>query len=317
MRSLFIITRVSPPVIDLIIQKKNIGEVALVSPYPQTISYFASLGINGFLLRQKNLTISEKDRLFAEKMLPGKMEAYGNFKDEELPVWKVLSLDRLKFWFDHPASINSDFINGISADEVYVSLDMDSPYPWTYKWDLWTTAIQIGNIRTPEFYFMSSLMKFDEYIVLAEEEGEFLRSLNLDGLITNVGGKTRNGKRIIESQEREDLKKSAGLSGNITGIIFDKRDEWQARKYITDHKIVPLLFPADERSLELIPSVFHGYKYFTQPNMVLTDMCDTLVAFRWNENYFNDGIPNNFKVMDYHGMNLAKKLAPEWISVSI
>lgn len=319
MKILVIATQLSQEFAGILLSEHNRHQITVVTPYKETLSTLSDLGITGYLIKQRNMDISVKDRMFAETMLPGKMDAYGNVGEYDLPFWKVISLDRLKFWFDHTAELNSSFIQDFDADKIYVSLDVTSPYPWImHDYDIPVTAVQIGPIRTVDFYLTSALMEFDEYIVMSDEDNNFLEKLHPKAIIKNLGLPARISIKNTSNDDRKALKEQMGLSGKVIGMIFDKRDEWQARKFLSGltEMHFPLIFPADPRSKELINSVLYKYKFLVQGSTYAMLACDRVVSFRWDETYFNEFIPETYEIMDYSGMNFAKKIAPEWIKVT-
>jgi len=319
MKSLFVITTMSQLMLDILLHEHNENDVTVVTPYDNVANDMFNLGISCFPIKQKTMSISEQDRMFADEMLPGVMESYGNFLGTELPVWKVLSLDRLKFWFDYGAKSNLDFIRSFEYDYLYVSLDLDSPYPWNIcPEDAHYIAVKTNPIRTAEFVLYSPRFEFDEIWVDSREDEEFLKKIRMK---TAVRVREKEKTRIItrrqaESQERG--KAELGFTNNlpVIGVMFDKRDEWQTRLFLsmnTDKNI--LLFPVDTRSGELAKDVLHEYKFFIQNDENVAYMCDEVIAFRWDDRYSPRKL-STFKIIDYGRMNMASLLAPEGIKVA-
>ena len=246
------------------------------------------------------------------------MSEYGNFNDSDLQVWEVLSLDRLKFWFDHTADTNASFIDGFDADKIYVTLDMDSPYPWLFEYlGVYVIGVQTKPIRTPEFVLFSTLLDFTEYIVLSEEDEEFLKKINIQGKITNAEKNLKDGRKITDNQERESLKSKMGLSGKVCGVFFDKRDEWQTRKFLSElSNCQVIVFPTDARSKELIDTVLYNFSFLVHTSPISILACDEIVSFRWDDNYFPEDLPDTFRIVDYNGFNQAAFLAPEGVDVT-
>jgi hypothetical protein len=318
MKSLFIITTISQLMLDTLLHEQNESEVTVVTPYDNIAHDMFNLGISCFPIKQKTMGISDMDKMFAEEMLPGVMESYGNFPGTDLPVWKVLSLDRLKFWFDYGAKTNLEFIRSIEYDRVYVSLDLDNPYPWNiFPDDAEYIAIKTNPIRTAEFVLYSPRFEFDEIWVDSREDEEFLKKIRTK---TTVRVKEKEKTRIItrkqvKSQESGKLDLGFGSDSRVIGVMFDKRDEWQTRLFLSlNHGKNILLFPVDTRSRELARDVLHEYKFFIQSNEQVAYMCDEVVAFRWDDRYTPRKL-STFKIIDYGGMNMANVLAPDGIVV--
>ena len=318
MKSLFVITTMSQLMMNTLLHEHNENEVTVVTPYESVAHDMFNLGISCFLLEEKLMGISARDRIFADEMMPGIMESYGDFPGTDLPVWKVLSLDRLKFWFDYGTRTNLDFIEHIDYDRLYVSLDLDSPYPWNiYPDDAEYIAIKTNPVRTAEFFLYSNRFNFDEIWVESEEDREFLKKIRVKSTI-RVKGKENTKiiiRREVESQESESAKVGLGFENDayVIGVIFDKRDEWQTRLFFSlsqDKNI--LLFPVDDRSRVLAKDVLHGYKFFIQSNPEIAKMCDEVVSFRWDDRYSPRDL-KNFKIIDYGDINMAKIIAPDGV----
>jgi len=320
MRSLFVITTISQLMVDTVIHEHNENDVTVVTPYNSVAQDMLNLGISCFLLEEKIMGVSEKDKIFADEMMPGTMMSFGNFPNTDLPVWEVLSLDRLKFWFDYGARDNLNFIGAIDYDRVYVSLDLDNPYPWNIcPDDAEYIAIKTNSIRTAEFALYSNRFEFDEIWVDSKEDEEFLQKLRVK---TTVRVMEKEKTRIItrkraESQESVSKKTALGLENDapIIGVMFDKRDEWQTRLFFSFNQDKNIfLFPVDQRSRELVQDVLHGYRFFVQPNMDVLKMCDEVISFRWDDRYSPRDL-KTFKIVDYGGINMASVLAPDGVVV--
>ena len=319
---LFCITTSSDLMIQTLIEKYNRDEVLVVTPYQHIKAEVDKLSIPCILLRHRNIDLIESETFFKQTMMPGDFMADETFSGTSLGLADVLSLDRLKFWFDHSAGENSRFIESLNWDTAYVSLDLDSAYPWIVS-DMsdgtirTCNAIKTNSIRTKEFVQYAKHLLFDAYLVGSEEDAEFLRKTVKTAEIT-VRKLESAGKKVVEYPKRGELRKAMGISEleHLTAVFFDKRDEWQCRRFLSELDSKAWVFPVDERSKELIPTVL--WQYVNMIN-IKTDIksisaCDRIVSFRWDDRYYGN-LPIELTIIDYLGINSAADLAPDGVKV--
>lgn len=300
------------------------GDVSVVVTDTQVKQQIESLGIHCFLLQQKPMTIRERDSLFAQTMMPG---LFGDdvFPDTQLKQYEVLALDRLKFWFDHSAGYNLDFIDSLNWQCAVVSLDLDNPYPlavcrMAQRRASDTIAVKTKSVRTKEFIDSVELLRVvNHYVVESEDDKAFLRKLNIEGSIT-IRESARTGEKEVGYPEKETLRKGMGISPNerVVGVFFDKRDEWQCREYLKQLEADRVfIFPVDERSDQLLIPCIMPYVNAVNINVytdrALLSACDEVVSFRWDDGYCND-VPE-LKVVDNQDINLSTILVPDGIDV--
>jgi len=275
------------------------------------------------LLRQKNIGLEDSERYFAERMMPGFFYPDQSFLGTSLNIADVLSLDRLKWWFDYSASDNSGLIESLDWDRAYVSLDFDSPYPLIVS-DIsdggitkTCVAVKTNSIRIREFVQYAKHLLFDEYLVDSEEDAAFLRKTIKTANIT-VRKLKRDGKKQVEYPKKEKLRTAMGIkeNANLTAVFFDRRDEWQCRRFLSELDDSAWVFPVDQRSKELAPSVLWQYArgITIQNDTKLLAACDSLISFRWDDRYYND-LPMELTIIDYLGINRSYDVAPEGVKV--
>ena len=124
---LFCVTQLSDILVTELLFQNSRGLVTVVTDKPHIVDKFKELGIHSLLLRDRHMDISKQDKTFADLFMPGLLE---DQSIEGLPLWKVLSLDRLKFWFNPSSTENIEFLRSLSFDKVFISLDLHGTLPW-------------------------------------------------------------------------------------------------------------------------------------------------------------------------------------------
>lgn len=325
---LFCITTSSDLMIQTLIEQHNRNEVLVVTPYQYIKTNIDRLDIPCILLRQQNIEIEEADRVFAKTMMPGWYMKDAVFTGTSLGIADVISLDRLKFWFDYSSDENIEFIESLNYDETYVSLDLDSIYPLLvggYAYDvvdeeairIKNTAVVTNSIRTPEFIGYAKHLDFDEYLVGSQEDASFLEKTVEKAKII-VRKLENDGKKGVEYPKKGELRKAMGISEleHLAAVFFDKRDEWQCRRFLSELDSKAWVFPVDDRARELAPTVLWQYDNMIN---IKTDIksisaCDQIISFRWDDRYFGN-LPMELTIIDYFGFNRAEDLAPEGVKV--
>ena len=313
---LFCVTSLSDIMIDLLLEKGNRDDIVIVTSRKDDTEVLAK----GFATTRlfampvgKNRTHKDVDELFASIALPGLLKD-SVFDGTSLPVQSVLSLDRLKFWFNPDASIEFDFIDNLSFSEAYISIDLGSTVPWVAylaakKHGVPVIGVQTEDIRTKEFLNLVKIIDLDS-IVVTPDNTDFVQSICKTNVITR--GKTIGGAKGVESQKKEGLRKGYGIQNGVkaAGILFDKRDEWQCRRWLDENigaykKI--FIVPVDNRSLQLAPDVLRGYLPMIDivTNNDVLGICDDIIVFR----YYHQALTAYTVIYsDYAGLNRVDEL---------
>jgi hypothetical protein len=323
---LFLITSLSDLMIQYLLLENNNGDVLVVTPRQDVAKLLSEFGINTFFLStDKYLDVKDRDREFKELAMPG-VFSDTVFDGTDLPAWQVLSIDRLKFWYIPENEIFLDFIDSSNLDKVYVSFDIGSALPIPVmlladKREAHCVAVKTEPIKTIEIFDMIPFLTFNEYLVNEKEDVRFLKNAGVQENITVI---SKGDLPKTEYPSKETLRETLGITPDITvsGIRFDKRDERQCRKALEiiktndNKKIVPFIFPVDDRSAELAPSSLYEYKEMIyiqyQPEMMAA--CDEIICFRWDDNYCLD-LPIDPTIFDIHGINKAEFIAPKHIEI--
>ena len=96
----------------------------------------------------------ERDANFKRLFMDGD-QLKCNFPNTELPVWKVVALDRFSFWFtDKESTELFDLIMALQWDKCITSADLNSELPWSLARysgrPVW--GVKVSSFRTREWY---------------------------------------------------------------------------------------------------------------------------------------------------------------------
>src|SRR3990167_1865435 len=96
----------------------------------------------------------ERDANFKRLFMDGD-QLKCNFPNTELPVWKVVALDRFSFWFtDKESAELYDMIMALQWDKCITSADLNSELPWSLArysgQPVW--GVKVSSFRTREWY---------------------------------------------------------------------------------------------------------------------------------------------------------------------
>ena len=96
----------------------------------------------------------ERDANFKSLFMDGD-QLKCNFPSTELPVWKVVALDRFSFWFtDKESTELYDMIMALRWDRAIVSADLNNELPWSLARysgrPVW--GVKVSSFRTREWY---------------------------------------------------------------------------------------------------------------------------------------------------------------------
>ena len=104
--------------------------------------------------KKVRLDWGERDVFFKTIFMDGP-QLKCNFPNTELPVWKVVALDRFSFWFtDKESAELYDMIMALQWDRAIVSADLNSDLPWSLARysgrPVW--GVKVSSFRTREWY---------------------------------------------------------------------------------------------------------------------------------------------------------------------
>ena len=321
MTTLIVATSLSDIFINEILleQTRTSGDTLIITTNADVNRTLKDIGLpSQFISSNIDESWTERDTGFRDLCMPG---VFGDtmFFGTKLAVHKVLSIDRLSFWYGGRNALQlCQWIDELSWDKAIVSYDLSSHLPFyvmqsANERSVECVAVQTTSIRTKETYDIASRLTFDTFVVRQEDEA-YLVSTGYKG---SVVGKSLFVKTepIVESRENDALRKGLGFSSDehVVGVVFDKRDEWQCRTFLSRYVNMSnrpqlMFFTFDGRSNDLLPKCLTPYYHFVKMyDRQLIDACNEVVAFRWDD-YLSSY--ENVTIIDYHGINKAKLLAP-------
>ncbi len=277
-----------------------------------------------------HMSTIERDEAFANDALPGNLKDL-RFPQNEMPLWKSLSIDRYRFWYT-PSEL-PDLINQFNYDELVISADIYHNLPWAvataaHARDVHIKGIKTHTLRTREFASFYPYSLLNKIVVSFNDEKEYLNSLwpNDKINVTAIGGE-RSPRKPIDSQKRDALRSGLQIpnSAYLTGLIYDKRDEWQFRVLMSrllqnELSINAIVFPYDGRSLELFPKCMpDAITQLLNPRIIddqkMLAMCDEVVMFRFLEDIYTHMADIPLIIYDFHNLNMAHVVAIPGIEV--
>ena len=251
---LFVVTKLSDYIIHELLDSPN---SLMITNVPSVAEEVRSFGIVPQLLSiEQKFTAKETDRLFYDEFMPGRLSG---IDINGMPIYEALSIDRLKFWFNgDPAARLVDIVSMLDFDELIISMDMWNYLPWAVAdlVDCPVTGIKVAMLRTREFCDYYRHAHIDTAIVSFLDEKELLESIDPTKKV--ISGTARPKRRPVDVVKKQTLREGLKISKGtiVTGVVYDKRDEWQFRRMLILLKQggIPwniAVFPYDERSKRL------------------------------------------------------------------
>ena len=322
MNKLFVVTSVSELMTSTIIREhlKDASNVTIVTTNVAFYANYSKRFENMFLIDGVPVSDS-RDTDFANLALPGDLLGE-TFPNTSLEIWKVLSLDRLKHWYNPEFRFIQDFIEKISWDVLYVSSDLGQTIPLMAGFSgeggtrVW---VKTEPLRTREFMDLlgSGVFPFRAIMTDSGDDAKFIQRHGR-GIQAIVAARPE-AAMPIDQRAKDHIKANMGINGNVLCVFFDRRDEWQCRNFIVDGSYrgqfkYTFVYPVDERSRELVHTSIPNAHKFLLAQDTLLKIADNIVSFRWDDNYMR-GIEIPMYIIDYNGMNKALFLAPEGVKV--
>ena len=133
----------------------------------------------------------ERDANFKRLFMDGD-QLKCNFPNTELPVWKVVALDRFSFWYNQDTTELYDLIMALQWDKCITSADLNSELPWMiarYSGKP-TFGVKTGGFRTREWFdlFSTGNVPFCEICVGNESDVKFLSGIGAKVRLIDTAG---------------------------------------------------------------------------------------------------------------------------------
>lgn len=260
---------------------------------------FLNIGVQIVPIVPRNTTTADRDKSFYTAAMPG---LFGDtvFPSTELPVWKVLGIDRLRFWH-YPHDDITKIMDMIKFDDLIVSFDLQSPVVWQAvehfgKCD----AIKVGSILDRQHLdFLKWYDKVKTLYVSYKEESLFLRKQKVKCKVVEQGLEPPRRPRPAELREK------------TVGMYYDSRFDWKAFVMFLDmnigKKALVIGFPNNRewrKFLTTFPDVAKNPRVELQDAIGLMS-CEEILLPTYDENIVRQ-IPENIRIVYYDIANTEK-----------
>jgi hypothetical protein len=239
------------------------------------------------------------------------------FDGTGLPMWKVMSIDRLNFWYRGKQAKNQyESIMALEWDKALVPLDLHNPLPFALARhsDRYAIGVQVSTLRTREWYDLLSThtAQFSEWKVGQPIEQKWLAKFGIQSDLVQI-----EPEPVVElpSQDsKKAMRKGLGIpEGYKVGLVFfDSQCEWEFRQLIpTLHSMYQLIYvyplhPYDLRNLQDLGVI--GGQMKIADSLSIETACDEAVVMRFEYNTIKGrAIP--VRVMDIAGRFLSQELS--------
>ena len=189
-----------------------------------------SLGVSVATIPAKGFTPEGRDREFRELAMPGLLDGIElpdkDFSDN-MPVWKTISIDRLRFWYDPNHSLYRRFIEAIEFSSLIIPFSLHETLPWAAA-DVAkgrgakVTAVKVASVLdlSTVAFLTSGHCPIDSLLVSNKSEENFLRKK-----LAQVKVKTEVKSAGLVPPARE--KASDDVAPNTLGILYIPEDDWK------------------------------------------------------------------------------------------
>lgn len=155
------------------------GQTIVVDLQDDVHTTLKQVGISSLPIRvSQKMDWGRRDSAFRELAMPGKQLDF-DIPGTKLPLWKVLSIDRLSFWYRwESAKMEYDLVTALNWNKAFVPLDVNHPLPWALARHSGreVIAVQSGPIRTREIYDLaqSGALPFSAVVHTSGEDAAWL-----------------------------------------------------------------------------------------------------------------------------------------------
>ena len=177
MTSLFLFTVPAPLLISLAIDEGHSsgGDILCVSFDDNTYGVLKQAQLSPMPLRATDHSNwKQRDIAFKEVAMPGSLDF--NIPGTELPVWQVISLDRLNFFYRGNALKEWQLLISLKWDKAFVPLDLHHPLTWKIGRKFSPTiGVQAGPVRTREMLdVLNAGIQFSDMLVEDKPSQDFV-----------------------------------------------------------------------------------------------------------------------------------------------
>ena len=301
----------------LTLESIRLHETVIVDTDDSIHNHLQSIGISSVALRSPGDNgWGDRDKSFAGLAMPG-VQLADTFLGTNLPLYKVMSIDRLNFWYRGlQAKRQFESIMALEWDVAYVPLDLHNPLPFALMRHSGRKVIgvQISTLRTREWHDLlsSAVPNFSEWKVGRETDRKFLESFGVKADLIEIEPETKTEPPTKEAKAA--ARKGLGIPDgyNVGLVLFDSQTEWEFRQLIpTLLSLYQLVFvypihAYDLRNLQDL-GVIGGQIKLTD-TLSVESACDEVFLMRYDYNQVkNRMVP--VRLLDITGRFLSQELA--------
>lgn len=290
MRTLVLFTAIGNGMISLAYDAMDSGQTVCVDFDDAIHAQLKQLGISSIPLRMPGDTSwSQRDSDFAKAAMPGSLDF--NFPGTNLPVWKVLSLDRLSFWYrGRQADMEYEAVMGLEWETAIAPFSLGHPLPWRLAQEKKVVAMQTEPIRTRAWRdWLSRPVPFSSVFVQSQNDADFLKKFYSGNIYVHPNAAIAPGAPV-SPDERNSLRKGMNIAGGakVALVLFDSQTEWEFRTAFPEiinaynNVLIYPLRPHDLRNLYDFGVVSSG-KVRVVDSMSVEPAADEAILFRYDE----------------------------------
>ena len=181
MQSIIVATSLSQTLLSIIYKEQHVtaGDTLVIDLDDSSRATLGNYSIGSLALRPQVVTNWEKrDRAFKALSMPG-AQLGEMFPDTKLPLYKVMAMDRLNFWYlGEYADKCFEYLMALDWKRAYVCSDLFTPIGWSLAKHSGREVIGVktGSFRTREWYDLlhSESIPFASMLVEKETDKLFL-----------------------------------------------------------------------------------------------------------------------------------------------
>lgn len=178
MTTLVVATTFSELFRDVVIREIHVRPVIVVDFSDDIRSLLKQAKISPIAIRvQAKMGWGERDSSFKQLAMPGKQLDFCA-PGTVLPVWEVLSIDRLSFWFrGRTAQMEYEALMGMDWKRALVPMDLHHPLPYALARHSGreVVGVQTGSLRTREWHdLVKAGLPFSSVVVSSEKDRQLL-----------------------------------------------------------------------------------------------------------------------------------------------
>jgi len=182
LKSIILFTQISQTMLQVALQEiwHNSENCLVVDTDDSIHAILEQYAISSMPLRaQGKVNWSKRDSAFRELCMPGKQLGI-SFPTTELPIWKVIAMDRLNFWYlGDLISSWYKYLLALDWQKAYVSADLHNPLGWALAKHSGrqVVGVKAASLRTREWYDMlhTGGIPFSALITEKESDMRFLK----------------------------------------------------------------------------------------------------------------------------------------------